>query len=320
MTTLLISFHNQNLLRYVLGGRSTETLGRFSEEEVERVFEGKSPVGGPKLSVAYGAWIERSPRRSAVEEEYKNAAKFVDFRNNLGEVVNQVNEWAKKETNRLNDSIVTPADISKLTVLVLANALYFKRAWVEKFDVSRARDNYFYPPSGQAAVRVPFMTSDKDQFIGTYEGFKVLWLDYEQGGDLDRSLSTCFFLPDEWDGLRGLMEKACSDPEFLKYHVPYNKVPVGQFRIPKFKILSKFDDLTDHLHNLGVPKRCLLEVAENELISVSRIIQKAFVEINKEGTEAAAVTAMVGRAGCAMDFSPPKYVDFVADHPFMLVI
>ncbi|XP_031407013.1 serpin-ZX-like [Punica granatum] len=164
------------------------------------------------------------------------------------------------------------------------------------------------------------MTSDKDQFIGTYEGFKVLWLDYEQGGDLDRSLSTCFFLPDEWDGLRGLMEKACSDPEFLKYHVPYNKVPVGQFRIPKFKILSKFDDLTDHLHNLGVPKRCLLEVAENELISVSRIIQKAFVEINKEGTEAAAVTAMVGRAGCAMDFSPPKYVDFVADHPFMLVI
>ncbi|XP_031406666.1 serpin-ZX-like [Punica granatum] len=255
-----------------------------------------------------------------VDEEYKAAAKLVDFKNKPGEVVNQVNEWVKKETNGLIDSVVSPGDFTELTLLVLANALYFKGAWVKKFDVSRTRYNDFYPPSGQAPVQVPFMTSNEDQFISTYEGFKVLRLDYEQGGDLNRSFSMCFFLPDERDGLCGLMERACSKPEFLNCHVPYKKVPVGQFRIPKFKILSKFDDLDERLDHLGVPLGCLSEVVEDEPISLSKIIHKAFVEVNEEGTEAAAVTVMHRYGACPRSSSLPKYVNFVADHPFMFVI
>ncbi|OWM70760.1 hypothetical protein CDL15_Pgr014433 [Punica granatum] len=163
------------------------------------------------------------------------------------------------------------------------------------------------------------MTSNKDQFIGMYEGFKVLQLRYKPGGDLDRSFSMCFFLPNERDGLRGLMERACFDAEFLNCHLPYKKVPVGQFRIPKFKILSKFIDLANRLDNLGVPLGCLSEVAEDESIPLSKIIQKAFVEVNEEGTEAAAVTVM-HLCTCKRRSSPPKYVDFVADHPFMFII
>ncbi|XP_031403951.1 serpin-ZX-like [Punica granatum] len=128
----------ENLLQF-LGGRSTETLSRFASEVVERVFEDSSPVGGPKLSVAYGAWIERTMTlkpafKRMVEEEYKAAAKLVDFKNKPSEVVNQVNKWVKKETNGLIDRVVSPRDITTLTMLVLANALYFKGAWVEKFD------------------------------------------------------------------------------------------------------------------------------------------------------------------------------------------
>ncbi|OWM70768.1 hypothetical protein CDL15_Pgr014441 [Punica granatum] len=232
----------------------------------------------------------------------------------------EVNNWAKMETNGLIDNIVTSGNITTLTLLVLANALYFKGAWVERFNVSRTRNYDFYPPTGQPAVPVPFMTSKRDQCIGTYKGSKVLRLRYKQASDVNHCFSMCIFLPNERDGLRDQMERACSEQGFLNDPAPYMEVEVGEFRIPKFKIMSKFGNVCGFLAKLDVHLGCLPVVAVDQVIPHSNIVQNAFVKVNEEGPEAAAVTAVVTKFGCGISSWPKLYVDFVADRPFMFVI
>ncbi|CAN8324135.1 unnamed protein product [Cochlearia groenlandica] len=139
------------------------------------------------------------------------------------------------------------------------------------------------------------------QYITAYDGFKVLKLPYKQGLDnTHRALSMYFYLPDNNDGLDNLLVRMASTNGFLDNHIPSHEVSVGEFRIPKFKIEFGFN--ATKVFNgldLNVP-----------------MYQKAFIEIDEEGTEAAAVTVTTGFGACSM----PKRINFVVDHPFIFLI
>nr|GFC86753.1 serine protease inhibitor (SERPIN) family protein [Tanacetum cinerariifolium] len=131
----------------------------------------------------------------------------------------------------------------------------------------------------------------------------------------------CIFLPDEKDGLPSLIQKFSSQSEFLEHHIPRQLVKVGWFLIPKFKLSFEFK-ASKMMKELGLilpfsKGRRLTEMV-NEPLYVSQIFHKAFVEVNEEGTEAAAV---IGAVISVTSVKPRPYiVDFVADHPFMFVI
>jgi serpin B len=220
-----------------------------------------------------------------------------------------VNLWAKKNTNGFIRDVLSRGTVTNLTRLIFANALYFKGTWDQPFDASKTKHHDFYLFNGNS-VKVPFMTSHRKQFVGAFDGFKVLRLPYEQGVD-KRQFSMYLFLPDAKDGLLTLIEKMASEPEFLKHNLPKTKVEVGDFRIPKFEISFGLS-ASNALKELGV-------VLPFSPIWVSDIFQKSFIKVNETGTEAAAITITLG-AGCARFTPKPIPIDFVADHPFLFLI
>jgi len=211
-------------------------------------------------------------------------------------------------------------------LLILANALYFKGAWEEKFDASKTKEDDFHLLNG-SSVQVPFMTSKERQLVSAFDGFKVLRLPYKRGKVLKdkRRFSMYLFLPDSKDGLPALVEKLGSESGFLDRHIPHKKKKVGDFMIPRFNISFGFE-ASNVLKGLGLvlpfssTEADLTEMVGRRDFYVSSILHKSFVEVNEEGTEAAAtsVTKMVG-GGCPSFIKEDK-IDFVADHPFLFLI
>lgn len=236
-------------------------------------------------------------------------------------MTSEVNSWAEKETNGLITEVLPPGSVDSLSRLILANALYFKGAWEEKFDASKTEKHDFYLLDG-SSVEVPFMTSKKKQYVTAFDGFKVLALPYKQGSD-PRRFSMYFFLPDAKDGLPSLIEQIDSQSGFIDHHIPYQQVEVGQFKVPKFKI-SFGIEVSNVLKELGLvlpfTEGGLLEMVDSQMaqgLQVSKIFHKSFIEVNEEGTEAAAASAAVIKLRGLFSID---IIDFVANHPFLYVI
>ncbi|XP_058222737.1 serpin-ZX-like isoform X1 [Rhododendron vialii] len=312
----------------LLNSKSTDDLNSLSSQLVSLVLADGGPSGGPKLSFANGVWVDQSLSLKAsfkqvVDTVYKAVSSHVDFQTKAVEVTNEVNQWAEKETNGLIKEVLPSGSVDASTRLIFANALYFKGAWTAKFDASKTKDQEFHLLNG-SSVQVPFMTSKKKQLVRAFDGFKVLGLPYKQGED-KRRFSMYFFLPNAKDGLSALMEKVSSESGFLDRHLPYQEVEVGEFRIPKFKISFGFE-ASKVLKGLGLVLpfsggEGLTEMVDSPAVGrnlyVSSIFHKSFIEVNEEGTEAAAASAAVVKLrGLAI----PEKIDFVADHPFFFVI
>ncbi|KAL8058879.1 hypothetical protein ABFX02_03G050300 [Erythranthe guttata] len=311
-----------------LKSESIEDLNFLSSEIVTRVFAKDN--GGhrrPRLSLANGVWVEQSNRlkpafREIMHNSYKAVSNHVDFQNKAEEVREEVNAWAEKETNGLIKDLLQPGSISSDAMLILANAVYFKGTWEEEFDEWDTIDFDFFLQSG-SSIKALFMRGGGCyQFIRAFHGFKVLRLPYVKAKD-NRKFSMYFFLPYAKDGLPDLVEKIGSESRFIENHIPHKTVKAGNFRIPKFKIGFGFE-ASGILYGLGVVHPFfggdgVSEMVE-EVLYVSKIFHKAFIEVNEQGTEAAAVTEDEMGMGCCMGKEKETTVDFVADHPFLFVV
>ncbi|XP_066341755.1 putative serpin-Z5 [Miscanthus floridulus] len=245
-----------------------------------------------------------------------------------------------KATRNLITEVLNPEDNNRNTVHVVANAIYFKGEWRDPFDKEDTVDREFHRLDG-SSVEVPFLQSWSYQYIDCHSGFKVLKLPYEMMNEsnwdwmLYHSLPKfcmCVFLPDDRKGLQGMVEEIASSPKFFHDHLPLKCVPVGQFRLPKFKLSFETRIVAEDLKHLGLHlpfdeaeanmTDMLLEEDERRVF-VSHVIHKAVIEMTEAGSEAAAVTVECDDMGCSLyDDSPPppKPVDFVAEHPFTFFI
>ncbi|CAA7057813.1 unnamed protein product [Microthlaspi erraticum] len=284
-------------------GSGSDKLNAVYSEIATVVFADGSASGSPKISMVNGVWVEQSlPVDQSLKDQFENVFKAtftqVDFISKAEEVRIEVNKWASEHTNGLIKDILPPGSVDSQTQQVYGNALYFKGAWKDQFEKSLTKVKKFHLLNGKQ-VRAPFMDrSYERQYITAYKGFKVLGLPYRQGrdGGTDRKFSMYFYLPDKKDGLDNLLEEMTSTPGFLDSHIPKKKVFVGDFRIPKFKF------------SFGFETSRAFEGQDKVLM-----YHKACVEIDEQGTEAAAAT-------CLSIGGVPKMINFVADHPFLFLI
>ncbi|CAO1944832.1 unnamed protein product [Urochloa humidicola] len=293
--------------------------------------------GGATVRFANSVWVDVALRLNdaysrVVAEHYRAQARPAPFRNNPEEARGQINKWVAAATaGRMND-VVPPGSINNATAVVLANAVYFKCAWLHKFDPWQTRNGDFFHPAGvpfmsSTKIRVPFMSSSRNQYIVRRGGYKVLRLPYAHGSDQNR-FSMYIYLPDDHGGLPSMLHKLSSDPALLESSGTMSReVPLRRFLVPKFTV-EHSTNATDMLRILGLHLPFdaaaadfsdMTEItAPDRRLFVSEVHHKCFVQVDEEGTEAFAATfsSMVATA-CA----PVRaQEEFVADHPFMFLI
>jgi serine protease inhibitor len=254
-----------------------------------------------------------------LRDDYSADLEQLDFKANAEKARKTINDWVEKATQGKIQDLIPEGMVDATTKLVLTNAVYFKGKWSKPFNADATQKAPFYLPSGEQAD-VALMHSKQERRVGKFDlagqgQVQVLELPYE--GD---QLSMVILLPEAKDGLAAL-EKQLS-MENLKQWM--TKIRGGDVNVwlPKFKMSSEFQ-LRDVLAELGMPEAFSGKAdfsgmdGERDLL-ISAVVHKAYVDVNEEGTEAAAATG-VGMRVMARPINP-QVVEFRADHPFLFLI
>jgi serpin B len=244
----------------------------------------------------------------------------VDFVSAAPKTTADINQWVTDKTREKIQNIIAPGALNALTRMVLVNAVYFKGNWQTQFEKSRTSQQPFHL-NGTSDVQAPLMH---------HEPMELAYMDNNdlQAVELpyvSDELSMVALLPRSVDGLPDL-EKKISDESLRTWLGQMKPYPQVEVYLPKFKMDSQFD-LAAVLTTMGMTDAFDKGSADfsgmttQNRLYISDVIHKAFVEVNEEGTEAAAATGITMRATIALrQPPPPPPIVFRADHPFLFVI
>ncbi|XP_073970086.1 leukocyte elastase inhibitor-like isoform X4 [Rhodnius prolixus] len=276
----------------------------------------------PTLKLASQIFAEKTFN---IKKEYQDVASkyflsevgLVNFISDPEGSRNEINQWVEEKTNKKIKDLLAEGTITPLTRLVLTNAIHFKANWAKPFDAELTSDEDFYvSPDNKVKVK---MMSKTGQFPYKYNPelkAKILELPYE-----DKEFKMVIILPDLIDGLADVENKLSTlnlTEELLTLRESTVRV-----RLPKFKVEQTLD-LKNTLIQLGIKdffdqgKANLREISEEHLYG-SKVVQKAFIEVDEKGTEAAAATAHCKLLRRRKP-EPQREENFVADHPFTYII
>ncbi|NP_001156102.2 serine protease inhibitor 4-like isoform X1 [Acyrthosiphon pisum] len=269
-----------------------------------------------KLKLATGTFVDTAynVKDSFVENSrkyLKSSSKKLNFKNDPERQRQYLNDWVLNETNNKIKDVFPTDSINHDTALVLANAVYFKSAWAHQF--TRCIDGSFYvTPSNEVAVKMMIREHGFQYYHDDLLQFTALELPYE-----NHSFKMIILLPDAKDGLNTL------ENNFSKINLHEISKNMTQHyirvKLPSFKLEQSLQ-LKETLSNLGSPTMFtraanFSNIVEDGNIYASKVVHKAYIDVNQYGTEAAAITKM--------EFIPRRarsYTDFIVDHPFMFFI
>ncbi|XP_031215326.1 serpin B6 isoform X1 [Mastomys coucha] len=247
---------------------------------------------------------------------YEAEMEELDFKNDTELSRQHINTWVAEKTEDKIKELLSSGTVDSDTQLVLVNAIYFKGNWEEQFNKEDTREMPFKVSKDEKKpVQMMFK---KSTFNTTYIGeifTKILLLPY-----VGNELNMIIMLPDEHIELK-TVEKEITYEKFIEW-TSLDKMDREEVEVflPKFKLEEDYD-MKDVLCKLGMTDAFVKGVADfsgmasKKGLFLSKVVHKAFVEVNEEGTEAAAATAAIMMLRC-MRFTPR----FCADHPFLFFI
>ena len=232
------------------------------------------------------------------------------------EAAQTINSWVSDMTNKKIDKLIEKDMVNGNTRLVLVNALYFKGDWEKQFDKKNTAKDKFFLPTGEG-VMADMMVQEAEIPYAVLDNIDSTIVELPYKGD---RIVMQIVLPNEKSGLLGLEEKIDSVDiaDIFKQHQRNTKVRV---KMPKFK-LSSSADLSDPLQAMGMARMFDAKVADfsdidgTKTLFVDFVKQEVAIEVNEEGSEAAAATGM----GMMMRSMPLPPEQFTVDHPFLFYI
>ena len=278
---------------------------------------------GYTLSTANALWVDGNfplldEYEALVHDTYQARADNLDFRTAPEEARRTINHWVEQKTAGKIVDLIPNGHVDSLTRLVLTNAIYFNGTWRKTFDPSLTVDEDFFTEDGRA-VKVPMMRQDD-------EG---AWFNYLERGDLQvlempyigGRLSMTILLPHDQD--IASLERSLSSEDLDRWRESLEEQRVDVY-LPRFKLKADYF-LTEILADSGMPT-AFSEMADfsgmssgipDQPLFISQVIHQAYIDVNEQGTEAAAATAVNETAVCAEEAEIPV---FRADHPFLFLI
>jgi len=247
----------------------------------------------------------------ALERRHYGAGlRELDFAHATEQARQTINAWIADQTQQMIKELLEAKDLDPGVALVLTNAIYFKGLWASQFDPQSTREGPFRINEEEKVV-VPMMQQLRRFPYAATEQVDLLELPYV--GD---RLSMVILLPKAADGLERLEESL--NRENLDRWLGQLGQEALHVSLPRFKLDTRFD-LAKTLSAMGMidafssAKADFSGMTGRRDLFISLVIHQAQMEVNEEGTEAAAGTAVVMRKG-------PRPAVFAADHPFLLLI
>ena len=339
---LFSPFSVRAALGLIYAGAGGETAAEMSRalhfpvrgENLHGLFAGimerlnRADGGEYEVAVASSLWTrEGVPLQQGFVElarqYYHGSLNIVDFQRDAEAARQEINYWVEEKTRRTIRELIPTGGVGPLTRLLLVNAIYFKGVWVRKFSEAATFHASFFLEDG-SRIKVPLMNQHDKIWYARADGFQVVDLDY-QGDDL----SMLLLLPDRRDGLSALEQRLCA--RLLDDCIAMTRLRKVRLYLPRFKMSWGAVDLAGGLCALGMPSAFDDASADfsginahrpphEDALSISSVLHRAFVEVNEEGTKAAAVTAVQIVSKGGLRFPGRTDPVFRADHPFLFAI
>ena len=246
-----------------------------------------------------------------VTDQYAAGVEPLDYLQDTEGARTHINQWVEKRTNDKIKNLIKPGMLDPLTRMVLVNAIHFKGDWSSQFKPRFTREQPFHVTAGKR-VKTPMMYQTTQARLAQTADLQMLELPYT-GNDV----SMCILLPRKVDGLAALEAKL--DAKLLGQLTAQARQMKVRVTLPKFKMTSEFR-LRNVLEKLGM-KLAFSRNADFSGMDGTRnlyvydVVHKAFVDVNEEGTEAAAATGVIINTRSA-----PILPNFRADRPFLFLI
>jgi serine protease inhibitor len=244
-----------------------------------------------QLNIANSIWLND---KFTFQKDFANSNKNY-FNAEIAEIdiadsksPEQINNWVKEATNGKIEKIVDSSLDANL-VAVLINAIYFKGTWTHEFDKNETDARPFHVRDGSVKI-VPLMAMTEEFSYLENEKFQAITLPYGDG-----EMSMKVFLPKENSSLEEFKTMLTSE-NWAAWQKEF-EVEKGTILLPKFQL--EFEaSLNEALKSLGMATafdenaNFTKMINEDDHVSITNVKQKTFIEVNEEGTEAAAVTGI----------------------------
>jgi len=305
------------------GSKESEGIGRDVFHriygQVSRDLNKRGKKGNYELSVANALWGQEGYKFleeyiELVETSYGGKLESVDFvepkRRELSR--QRINKWVEEQTNEKIKELIKKGSLDELVRLILTNAIYFKGKWADEFKEKWTRDERFSLDDGGEAKADLMHREGKYRYYET-EDMQLLELAYK-----GEEVSMLVLLPKEKVRIETIEEQL--KPANLHGWVEKLAEQEVDVFLPRFKITSEFQ-LGEVLKSMGMRlafsgSADFSGMTGKKDLFISAVIHKAFVEVNEEGTEAAAATGVAMRLTAVV----PRPVVFRADRPFLFLI
>lgn len=225
--------------------------------------------------------------------------------------VSKINNWVSESTRGRIDKIVEKIEPDQ--VLFLLNAIYFKGKWTNEFDKQQTVQQPFYLTSGTQKQH-PMMSQKGKYKYYENEQFQAASLPYGKDG----KFSFYVFLPKKNSNLKSFYENL--NAENWEKWISQFSLREGLIRLPRFKMDYEIT-LNTALEALGMGEAFTNQADFSQMgqnFQISEVKHKTFVEVNEEGTEAAATTS-VGVTAVSATFNQQPF-QMIVDRPFFCAI
>lgn len=280
-----------------------------------------APRDGYQLSIAnrlfgQAGYPFEKPFLNTTAQSYGAPLEMVSFASDPDGSRRRINEWVESQTNNKITKLLPDGSVTSETRLVLTNAIYFNGQWKYKFDSDATHDDAFFGAAGRQS-QVRMMSQQQSFRYAVTPSYQMLEMPY--AGD---DLSMVLILPNGRDGLAAVENSLTADG--MQQSLDALQTRLVNVRLPKFKFDSSFK-IGPALADMGMTDAFDPDLADfsgmttSEQLSIGTALHKAFIDVNEQGTEAVAATA-IGMIMTTCACGPPRAESFVADHPFLFAI